>query len=211
MGLAAFLYSEMENTFMSGQPSTENVNPAPVGEAEPATSSESIEELKAKIAELENDVQKYKTLARKEEQKKKENWERIQELERAQMSETERAILEAEERGRQAAMAEYEAKLREQKLATAAAKAGVPEEVIGLLDPSKVFDDEGEPNLDLLTSLAGKKRKFEKSASDLGIGSQTTKNAGQLTRADLQRMTWAEIQQARKEGKLDALMRGEIT
>jgi hypothetical protein len=200
----------MENTFMSEQPSTENVNPAPVGEAEPATGPESIEELRAKIAELENDVQKYKTLARKEEQKKKENWERLKELEKAQMSETERAILEAEERGRQAAMAEYEAKLREQKLATAAARAGISDEVIGLLDPAKLFTDDGEPDLDLLASLSGQRRRFSTSASDLGIGSQTNANAGQLTRADLQRMSPAEIQKARQEGRLDALMRGQI-
>ncbi|MEU9871112.1 hypothetical protein AB0C87_24995 [Actinomadura sp. NPDC048021] len=183
-------------------------------ETEPVTEEpkgpQTLEEALAQIAELESKAEKYKSLARKEEEKKKENWDKLQELEKANLSETELAIREAEERGRTAAMAEYENQLKHTKLAAAAAKAGVPDEVLGLLDPSKVFTPEGEPNLDLLTSLSGKQRKFEKSAADLNIGAQSNANAGQLTRKDLTGMTAAQIMKAREEGRLDALMKGQL-
>ncbi|QFG25453.1 hypothetical protein [Actinomadura sp. WMMB 499] len=187
-------------------------------EAEPVTEEpkgpQTLEEALEQITELESNVTKYKSLARQEEAKKKENWEKLQELQRANMSETDKALLEAEERGRTAAMAEYENQLKHTKLQAAAAKAGVPDEVLGLLDPSKVFTDEGEPNLDLLSSLSGTKRKFEKTAADLNIGAQSNANAGQLSRADLQRLTnerkFGEIAKLRAEGRFDALMRGQL-
>ncbi|MEU5878187.1 hypothetical protein [Spirillospora sp. NPDC047279] len=192
---------------MSEQP-TEPTTQA--GEAEPATEAPKVEDLQALIAELENDRDKYKSLAKKEEATKKEHWNRLQEIERANLSETEKAILEAEERGKSAAQAEFESQLRQARLEAAAATAGVPDEVLSLLDPSKVFTDDGEPNIELLASLSGTKRKFEKSASDLKIGAQSNANAGQLTRADLQRMSPPEIMKAKEEGRLDALMRGQL-
>ena len=170
-----------------------------------------LEQAKERIAELEKAAEKYKALMRKEEAAKKAHWERIQELERAQMSETERAIAEAEERGRQAAIAEFEAERKQMKLAAAAAKAGVPEEVLKVIDPAKVFTEDGEVDMDLLSALSSSgKPKFEKSASDLGIGAQSNKNNGQITREQLRHMSYAEINQARREGRLDALMRGQI-
>ncbi|WP_433332540.1 hypothetical protein [Spirillospora sp. CA-294931] len=192
---------------MSEQPTEPTTQ---VGEAEPVTEAPKVDDLQARIAELENDRDKYRSLMRKEEEQKKAHWDKLQEIERANLSETEKAILEAEERGKNAAKAEFESQLQQSKLQAAAAKAGVPEEVLGLLDPSKVFTEDGEPNLELLGSLSGSKRKFEKSASDLKIGAQSNSNAGQLTRADLQRMSPPEIMRAKDEGRLDALMRGQL-
>jgi hypothetical protein len=54
--------------------------------------------------------------------------------------------------------------------------------------------------------FAPKKKKF---AQGVGVGPQAA-SSGQLSRADLQKMSPAEIMQARKDGKLDALMRGQI-
>jgi hypothetical protein len=205
------LFLFRDGVFMSEQP-TEPTTQA--GEVEPATEAKqevlTPEQYQAKLAELENDVQKYKSLARKEEAAKKDNWEKLQQLERANLSETEKALLEAEERGRTAAMAEYESQIKQTKLEAAAAKAGVPEEVLGLLDPNKVFTDDGEPNLDLLSSLSNTKPKFQKTASDLGIGAQSNGNGNQLSRKDLAQMSPAQIMKAREEGRLDALMKGQI-
>jgi hypothetical protein len=190
-------------------------DPATTGEANPQPAEEApkgpatLEEAMAKIAELENDVDKYRSFARKEEDQKKKHWDELQALKTANMSETEKAIHEAEQRGRDAAMAEYDAQLKQSKLQAAAAKAGVPEEVLGLLDPAKVFTDSGDPNLELLSSLTGNKRKFEKSAADLNIGAQSNANAGQLTLNEVRRMSPAQVMEARKNGRLDALMRGQ--
>ena len=170
-----------------------------------------LEQAQARIAELEKAAEKYKALMRKEEAAKKAHWQELQELKKAQLSETERAILEAEERGRQAALAEFENERRQMKLAAAAAKAGVPEEVLRIIDPAKVFDEAGEVDMDLLTALSGaSKPKFQKTATDLGIGAKSNGNAGQITREQLKQMSYAEINKARREGRLDALMRGQI-
>jgi hypothetical protein len=50
----------------------------------------------------------------------------------------------------------------------------------------------------------------KKFAQGVGVGPQSNGKAGQLTRDDMNRMTPAQINQARKEGKFDALMRGQI-
>lgn len=190
--------------------------PANEGEAtnQPADEApqgpQSIDEAIAKIAELEKDVTKFKTLARKEEDAKKKNWDELQALKTANMSETDKAIHEAEQRGRAAAMAEYDSQIKRTKLEAAATSAGVPSEVLDLLDPSKLFTDTGDPNVELLSSLAGKQRRFDTTATDLNIGAQSNGNAGQLTHADLKGMSPQEIMQARKDGRLNALMQGRI-
>ncbi|TDB90916.1 hypothetical protein E1264_03565 [Actinomadura sp. KC216] len=195
---------------------TQPTSPATTGEAnnQPADDApkgpQSLEEALAEIAELKNDREKYKSLMRKEEGEKKDLWKKVQDYETANLSETERAVREAEQRGREAGKAESDAEVKSLKLKAAAATAGVPEEVLGLLDPNKVFTPEGEPNLELLSSLSGGKRKFEKTAADLNIGAQSNSNAGQLSYADLERMTPAQINKAREEGRLDALMRGQL-
>jgi hypothetical protein len=127
------------------------------------------------------------------------------------MSEADKAVAEAEARGRQAALAEIEAERVQLKLAAAAAKAGVPDEVLAIVDPHKLLTESGDINAEALAALAPPARKFTKSAAELGIGPQSSGGtAGQLTRADLKRMSPAQIQKARSEGKLDALMLGQL-
>ena len=85
----------------------------------------------------------------------------------------------------------------------------MPEEVLDTLDPSKTFHGD-EVAIDRLMALSGPKPKFQKSASDLGIGAQSSANPGQLTREQLRGMSYSEINKARKDGRHDALMKGEI-
>lgn len=194
----------------------EGQNAAPTDGNTPATppapeTPTTLEEAIAALEKAQQTADKYKGLMRKEEQAKKELWGELSELKKGQMSEAERAIAEAEERGREAARAELAKELRQSKLTAAAAQAGVPAEVLGLLDVEKLFTDSGEVNTELLTTLSGNRRPtFEKSAKDLGIGAQSNSNAGQLTRKDLAGKSPAEIMKLRQEGRLDALMKGQL-
>lgn len=52
------------------------------------------------------------------------------------------------------------------------------------------------------------KKKF---AQGVGVGPQASGSAGQWTRQDLVGKTPAEVAQARKDGKLDALMKGRLS
>jgi hypothetical protein len=61
---------------------------------------------------------------------------------------------------------------------------------------------------DFVGRFAPKQKKF---AQGVGVGPQSNGKAGQLTRADMARMSTAEINKARAEGKFDALMRGELS
>ncbi|WP_026415395.1 hypothetical protein [Actinomadura oligospora] len=179
----------------------------PTQETTPAPTP-SIEELLAERDAFRADAEKYKTLMRQEEGKRKSALKELDQLKRASMSEDERTIAEAVARGREAAAAEFEAERKALKLSKAAAEAGVDEEVLGLLDPTKVMRD-GEVDVELLKRLApGPAPRFAATSTDLGIGAQST-SGGQLTRADLRRMTRDQINKARDEGRLDDVMRGK--
>jgi hypothetical protein len=83
-----------------------------------------------------------------------------------------------------------------------------------LLDTSKFLAD-GEVNEsainEFVAGFAGTAPKTPKFAQNIGIGPQSDSRApGQLTRADLKGLSPREIAQARKDGRLDALMRGQL-
>lgn len=197
---------------LSEQPTDQSTAPA-TGEAGPATDAPKApstpEDFAARIAELEQDRDKYKALMRQEETKKKGLYDELQQIKTAGMSETERAFAEAEARGREAALAELAAERKSLKLAAAAAQVGVPDDVLDLIDANKVFDGDNV-NLEALKALSGPKSKFQKSASDLGIGAQSSAPAGQLTREQIRGWSPKEIDKARKEGRLDAVMKGQL-
>ncbi|MFC9974312.1 hypothetical protein ACFVH6_25750 [Spirillospora sp. NPDC127200] len=195
---------------MSEQQSSE-VEAAKVETPEPSPAL-TPEQLQARIAELTESEAKWKAMARKHEDRAKTTYTELEALKQSGMSEAERAIAEAEARGRQAALAEAEAEKIQLRLAAEAAKAGVPDEVLSYMDPTKFVNANGEINREALAALAKPAApRFEKSAAQLGVGPQSSSvAAGQLTQADLRRMSPAEVMKARSEGKLDALMLGQI-
>jgi hypothetical protein len=75
------------------------------------------------------------------------------------------------------------------------------------------FVSDGQVNADALSEFVSSLPKRESSPAfrqDIGLGRQGSPGANQLTRADLSNMTPAEINKARLDGRLDALLRGEI-
>ncbi|MER7208544.1 hypothetical protein ABT340_15845 [Streptosporangium sp. NPDC000239] len=147
------------------------------------------------------------------------NWKKasaeLEKLNKANMTDAERSVAEAKELGRREALESIATQRAQDKLEAAAAKAGVDlTPVMGALDVSKFVAD-GDVNTqaigDFVAQVASQfaPPKGPKFAQGLGIGPQGSSSAGQLTRNDLRGMSPREIAQARKAGRLDALMRGE--
>lgn len=163
---------------------------------------------------LQKEVEKWKHFSRQNEDKYKEASSKLDELQKASMTDAEKAIEDAKAAGRAEAQAAFETERLQLKLAKAAAEAGVPDSVLALVDPNKLVVN-GEIQTELLSSLApAKGPQFTKTASDLGLGAQSSSSAGQWTRDQLARANaagdYAAINKAREEGKLNDLMSGRI-
>ncbi|WP_052422510.1 hypothetical protein [Nonomuraea candida] len=181
----------------------------------------SVEELRARIAQLEEAEAKLKTESRKWEERSKSNYAKLMDFERAGMSDAERAkadqeriIAEAAENARRAVLGEVGSKLAAAEFKAAAAKAGIDaDDLLDVIDVSKFLGEDGSPNSEVINervSALASKWSQPKWDQNLGIGPQGSGAAGQLSREALHRMSPREIAQARKDGRLDALMRGEI-
>lgn len=106
------------------------------------------------------EVEKWKALARKHEDRAKENANAAKELDKlraAQMSETERAVAEAKAAGRAEALAESGKRLAAAEFRAAAAAAGLDvAAVIDLVDTARFITDTGEPDSKAITGAVEK-------------------------------------------------------
>jgi hypothetical protein len=167
------------------------------------------------VQKLIEERDKWQHFARVHEDKWKALSQETEELRRANLSEADRAIADAEARGRQAAAAEFGGTLAEAELRTQAALAGaeIPETVSQYLDINRFVGSDGMPDKAAIASFvsslspAPKQPRFPQ---NVGIGPQGGgTGVPQLTREDLPRMTAEQINQAREEGRLNSLLYGE--
>lgn len=161
------------------------------------------------------EAEKWKHFARTHEANWKKASGELEKLTKAGMSDSDRAVAEAEERGRQAALASLLNERAQDKLDAAAARAGVDLGPIrGHLDVTKFLADgqiSTQAISEFVTGLAAGAPKTPRFPQNVGMGPQgSSAGAGQLTRDQLRGMSPREIAQAKKDGRLDALMRGEI-
>lgn len=181
----------------------------------------SVDELLGRIAQLEEAKTKLTAESRKWEERSKANYAKLMDFERAGMSDAERAkadqeriIAEAAENARRAVLGEVGAKLAAAEFKTAAAKAGLDaDDLLDVIDVSRFLGEDGSPNSEAINErVSALASKWSQPTWDqnLGIGPQGAGTAGQLSREALHHMSPREIAQARKDGRLDALMRGEI-
>ncbi|GAA3537215.1 hypothetical protein GCM10022419_016330 [Nonomuraea rosea] len=170
------------------------------------------------VKDWEAEAKKWQHFSKKHEANWKKASEELDRLNQANMTDAERAIADAKEQGRLEALASVTAERVQDKLEAAAAKAGVDlAPLLSHIDISKFAAEDGGVNQtaigDFVTQLSAQFAgpKEPRFAQGLGIGPQSDQRApGQLTRADLKRMSAREIAQAKKDGRLDALTRGEI-
>ncbi|SDH19507.1 hypothetical protein SAMN05421505_112127 [Sinosporangium album] len=188
------------------------------GNPNPPTDTVTVESLQAQIASLTadrdnltTDRDKWKGLSRKHEGERNDALKQVSTLE----SETASAVDAAREEGRQAALADTAHTRVEAALYRQAAASGVqlPDSIAAVVDLGRLAADDGTPDTDAIAGLLAAftpRPDAPKYAppDSLGIG-QRQPSTDQLTRADLQTLTPAEINQARLDGRLDNLLNGE--
>lgn len=152
-------------------------------------------------ADLASEVEKWKAMARKHEEQSKSNADkakRLDALEEASKTETERLIARAE--AAEKAAAEATAKALRADVATA---KGVPAALL-----SGTTQEELEAAADALLAFKGATAPPKAPSADGQgkVGGPIDGQKGQLSRADLTSMSADEINKAKAEGRLDVLL-----
>ncbi|NUK07470.1 hypothetical protein HRW18_05460 [Streptomyces lunaelactis] len=118
----------------------------------------------------------WKAMARKHEKRAKDNLAELEKLRAANMSEQEKAVAEAEKKGRTAAAADYGTKLASAEFRAACAAAQIDlGEAAEFIDVSRFVGDDGEVNVTAIKSAVTKFSKLApkgagRSGGDLGGG-----------------------------------------
>ena len=181
-------------------------------ETETTQVEETTEATTAGTADLAAEVEKWKSLSRKNEQQAKANSQAAKELEelrKAQLSETEKLIESAKAETRSQLKVEFASKLVDSELKAALNGRVLEGGSVLEFDKNSFITDEGDVDTTAIQSWV---EAHSKSASlpgpDLGQGTRGNNPSKSLitTRDELTTMTPDEILVARKEGRLDKLM-----
>ncbi|MGW2709438.1 hypothetical protein HKX69_05810 [Streptomyces argyrophyllae] len=165
------------------------------------------------VESLQAEVEKWKSLSRTNEKRWNDASSELERIRQESMTDAEKAIEAAKAEARNAALAEVGTRLVDAELRAQAAAAGVELPSADFLNMSRFLGSDGSVDTAAVTAFVSSLPKPAAGPAfrqDIGLGRQGEPAAGQLTRDDLSRMTPREINEARKAGKLDALLRGEI-
>lgn len=163
------------------------------------------------------ELDKWKAMARKHEDRAKANAAAVKELETlkaSMMTDQEKAIAEAVAKARADVMGEVGATLVESAFKAAAAGRSLDvDTILDGLDRSRFLADDGKPDTARIAAWVDKLAPASTSEpakpKDMGQGARRSDGKAPITdRAQLKHMTAQEIEQARMEGRLDQLMRG---
>lgn len=161
---------------------------------------------------LKAEVDKWKSLSRKNEQQAKANLaaaKELEEIKKSQLSDTERLIAETKEQTALSVRREFAGKLVDAELKSQLNGRLLDAGALLSFDKSSFIDDDGNPNTEAIQSwVEAHSKTMETPAPDLGQGTRgnNPSKAQIRSRDELQNMSPAEILQARKEGRLDSLM-----
>lgn len=154
------------------------------------------------------EADKWKALARKHENASASTLKELEQMRTAQMSDSEKAIAEAEKRGHLAALKEMRTEMARTKLqAAAAGKVSDVDALLELIDINRLVTDDGVDEaaitaaVDRFTKVVPQAPKFDK----VELGPQGDRPR-QLGEAELARMTPEQIVEARRTGQLDDLL-----
>jgi hypothetical protein len=161
---------------------------------------------------LQAEVEKWKSLSRKNEQQAKANIaaaKELEEIKKSQLSETEKLIAETKEQTALAVRREFAGKLVDAELKSQLNGRLLDAGALLSFDKSAFIDDDGNPNSEAIQSwVEAHSKTTDIPAPDLAQGARgnNPSKAQIRSRDELQNMSPAEILQARKEGRLDSLM-----
>ncbi len=157
------------------------------------------------------EAEKWKAMSRKHENANATALKELEQLRTAQMSESEKAIAEAEARGAQKALVGVRSELAEARLRVAATgKVADVDALVDLVDLSKFVTEDGvnsaaiDAAVERFTKVlpAPTPQKF----GSVELGPQGGDRPRQLTRDNLRDMTPQQIEEARNKGQLDHLL-----
>lgn len=199
--------SEMEGSQMDDTQNTPNDQQAT---PDPKT-SEGVPD----VAALQADVEKWKALSRQNEKNWNEARTELASIQQASMTDAEKAIEQAKTEARNAALSEVGSRLVDAELRVQAATAGVTLPSSEFLNLSRFVGADGSPDTEQIKTFVSslpQPSKAPEFVQGIGLGRQADpgSTAGQISRDELSRMSPQEISAARKAGKLDALMRGDL-
>lgn len=166
----------------------------------------------SEMDQLKAEVDKWKSLSRKNEAQAKANVAAAKELEeirKSQLSDTEKLIEQTKTETATAIRREFATKLVDAELKTQLTGRVVDSGALLAFDKSAFITEDGEIDSEAIQSwVEAHSNATEIPAPDLGQGSRgTNPSKAQIrTRDELANMSPAEILEARKEGRLDNLM-----
>lgn len=187
---------------------TEQIEPQPTEVVEQESTTPELSETE----KLQAEVEKWKSLSRKNEQQAKANIaaaKELQEIKKSQLSETEKLIAETKEQTALAVRREFAGKLVDAELKSQLNGRLLDAGALLSFDKNSFIDDDGNLNTEAIQSwVEAHSKTLETPAPDLAQGARgnNPSKAQIRSRDELQNMSPAEILQARKEGRLDSLM-----
>lgn len=200
---------------MSDESTTETVQPTdPAGTTDDTGTTTTAPET-GDGKDMQAEVEKWKALARQNEQRAKANSTAASELDKlrkAAMSDQEKAVAEAEQRGRSAAAQEYGRQLAQARFEAAAAAKGVDlGEAADLIDVSRFLGEDGSVDDAAIKSAVSKLAKVTpaKATGPARSGGEfggAPGGAGQITEDQLAAMSPADVAKAYNDGRLKHLM-----
>ena len=179
-------------------------------ESEPVVSPEIVEE--TETVDLSAELEKWKTLSRKNEQQAKANAAAAKELEdlkKSQLTDQERLVESTKEETRRAVRMEFATKLVDAELKSALNGRVLDGGSLLEFDKSSFIDDDGNVDSESVTTwVEAHSSTGDVPKPDLGQGNRGEKSRlAQITsREELSNMSPADILAARKDGRLDSLM-----
>lgn len=161
---------------------------------------------------LQAEVEKWKSLSRKNEQQAKSNLaaaKELEEIKKSQLSDQERLVAEAKEQAASEVRREFASKLVDAELKAQLNGRILDGGALLTFEKSSFITEDGNIDSEAIQSwVEAHSRNSEIPAPDLGQGSRgnNPSKAQIRSRDELQNMSPSEILQARNEGRLDSLM-----
>lgn len=161
---------------------------------------------------LQAEIDKWKSLSRKNEQQAKSNMAAVKELEeikKSQLTDTEKLVEQTKSETAQAIRAEFAAKLVDAELKSALQNRVMDAGALLSFDKAAFIEADGNIDSEAIQSwVEANSKTTDTPTPDLGQGSRgkNPSKAQIRSRDELTNMTPAEILQARNEGRLDTLM-----
>ena len=188
---------------------TDQIDEAPES-VEESTATEAPE--LSEMEKLQAEVDKWKSLSRKNEQQAKANIaaaKELEEIKKSQLTETEKLIEQTKQETALSVRKEFAGKLVDAELKAQLNGRVLDAGAVLSFDKSSFITETGDIDSEAIQSwVEAHSKTTETPAPDLAQGARgnTPANAQIRSRDELQNMSPSEILQARKEGRLDSLM-----